>query len=301
MINTVGIGRLGLLAVGLGIGAAVAAMPPTASADTSTDPFSWIGGLDLGDLSVPAPAATLDMQISIDGMDLLPTAGNTATASSGMGDIAIAIGPLSFANANDGLFDSAFADGSGSNAVAGLTGNFDSATAIGSGSNAVASVGSLDSATADGTGSTAFAVEGSADSATANGDGSTAMAENGSNDTASVFGTNSLAQALFGNGDVASINNTGSSPDFAVAGGLSATNLGSNDMASVVGTGSSTLAGSNLGGPGDFDIASVLANDSSAQAGSSLTAAGNFDFAAVFADMLHAMAIGSSNLVDILP
>jgi hypothetical protein len=31
------------------------------------------------------------MQISIDGTDLFPTAGNTATATSDMGDIAIAI------------------------------------------------------------------------------------------------------------------------------------------------------------------------------------------------------------------
>jgi hypothetical protein len=53
------IGRLAGLAVGLGIGAALAATPGVASAD--------------------------DFQISIDGMDLLPTAGNTATATSGRG------------------------------------------------------------------------------------------------------------------------------------------------------------------------------------------------------------------------
>jgi len=81
----------GLLAVGLGIGAALSATPGVASADPSSDP--WIDQL-LSGLSVPDPAATLDMQVSIDGTDLFPTAGNTATASSpaGMGDIAIAIG-----------------------------------------------------------------------------------------------------------------------------------------------------------------------------------------------------------------
>src|SRR5260370_3641773 len=64
MTHATRIARLPGLAVGLGIGAALAATPGVASAD--------------------------DFQISIDGMDLFPTAGNTATATSGMGDFAIA-------------------------------------------------------------------------------------------------------------------------------------------------------------------------------------------------------------------
>ena len=103
----------GLLAVGLSIAAALAT-PGIASADSSTDPFSWIGGMDLGDLSVPAQTSTSDMQVSIDGMDLFPTEGNTAIATSGMGDIAIAIGNDANASATGGLFDTAIADGTNS-------------------------------------------------------------------------------------------------------------------------------------------------------------------------------------------
>ena len=105
------IGRLAGLAVGLGMGAALAATPGIASAD--------------------------DFQISIDGMDLLPTAGNTATATSGMGDIAIAFGNGANATATGGLFDSAFADGTGSSAAAGIGGG-DTAFASGTGSSALA-------------------------------------------------------------------------------------------------------------------------------------------------------------------
>jgi hypothetical protein len=45
MVNARGVARLGILAVGLGIGAAVASSPVIASADSSTD---WLSGL--GDL-----------------------------------------------------------------------------------------------------------------------------------------------------------------------------------------------------------------------------------------------------------
>ena len=61
----------------------------------------------------------LDIQISIDGTDLLSTTDNSATATSGQGDIAIAIGDGAGANANGGSGDFAFADGSGAVASAG--------------------------------------------------------------------------------------------------------------------------------------------------------------------------------------
>jgi hypothetical protein len=64
MASARGITRLGVLAVGLGVGAVIAFAPGIASAD--------------------------DFQISIHGYDLLPTTGNPATATSGTGDIAIA-------------------------------------------------------------------------------------------------------------------------------------------------------------------------------------------------------------------
>ena len=144
MLRSGGLGRLSVLAVGLGIGAAVASTPGVASADPSTD-ASWIDQL-LGGLSVPAPdpAQALDIQASIFGIDLFPTAGNTATATADSGDIAIAIGNGAHATAASGIGDFAFADGANSiaDAGAGIGGSFDSAfdsaLVFGSDSTAVA-------------------------------------------------------------------------------------------------------------------------------------------------------------------
>jgi hypothetical protein len=134
------------MAIGAALAAALASTPGVASADSSTDPFSWTGGMDLGDLSVPAQTTALDMQVSIDGLDLFPTVGNTASASSGPLDIAIAIGNGSQAVAGtNGIFDFAIADGTKSIAEAGgmlmcegplcsdlaSLGNFDVAAAFG--------------------------------------------------------------------------------------------------------------------------------------------------------------------------
>jgi hypothetical protein len=93
MVNSRGVARLGMLAVGLGIGAAVASTPGVARAD--------------------------DFQISIDGMDLFSTVGNTATAYSGSGDIAIAYGDGASASAVGGTGDFALAAGSDADAGAG--------------------------------------------------------------------------------------------------------------------------------------------------------------------------------------
>jgi hypothetical protein len=184
--RTLGTAAGGLLAVGLGIGAALAATPGTASADSSTDPFSWIGGMDPGDLSVPAQTSALDLQVSIDGMDLFPTAGNTATATSGMGDIAIAIGNGAEANA-----------GAGTAPMGPLSpGQFDSAVAIGSGSVADAGQGNHDVAlafdpfAAENFGGSAFAEDGNSDlAAVFAGDGGEAVAGlPGSSDLAAAFG-----------------------------------------------------------------------------------------------------------------
>ncbi len=70
------VGRMGMLAVGLGIGAALASTPQVASADSSTDPLSWVDQVVSG-LASPRrrSAAPLDMQISISGMDLFSTVG----------------------------------------------------------------------------------------------------------------------------------------------------------------------------------------------------------------------------------
>jgi hypothetical protein len=144
MNHATAIGRLAGLAVGLGIGAALASSPGVASADPSTEP-SWIDQL-VGGLSVPAadPAQALDMQVSIDGTDLFPTAGNTATATSTMGNIAIAIGNGADASATDATGDTgdfAFADGANSSAEAGFNGGGDSAVVFGANSTAEAGFG----------------------------------------------------------------------------------------------------------------------------------------------------------------
>jgi hypothetical protein len=226
----------GLLAVGLGIGAALAATPGVASADPSTDPFSWIGGMDLGDLSVPAQA--LDIQVSIDGFDLLPTAGNTATANSGMGDIAIAIGNGAEANAGAG---SAFGEG--------LTpGLFDSAVAIGTNSFASAGQGNLDSAFADGTNS--LAGVGGFDGILSNGD------------FGAAFGPNTDAEAGVFN-DVPSQNDVALIFDpSATVGSTAHAGDGNFDLASVFGADSTALAGL----PGNFDLGAVFGDGFSSTA-----------------------------------
>ena len=128
-----GIARLGLLAVGLGIGAAVASMPGTASADSSTD---WLSTLDnLLGLSTPI-AGPDNLAISYDGITLLQE--GTAHATSGVGDFAIADGAGSTASAT-GTNDYAAVFGTDSSAVAGGPGgNADIALVDGDGSNAFA-------------------------------------------------------------------------------------------------------------------------------------------------------------------
>jgi hypothetical protein len=134
MIKARGLAPLGMLAVGLGTGATVASTPGIASA----------GGLDF--------------QISIDGIDLLPTADNSATANSGMGDFAIAFGNGATATAVGGTGDFAMADGS--DAVAGTGGNSDTAIDIGNntgtGEFALAGVGNNDFSFVDADNSSAY-------------------------------------------------------------------------------------------------------------------------------------------------
>ena len=62
MLRSRGLGRLGLLAVGLGIGAALASTPGDASGDSSTD---WLSSMDqlLGGLSVPAADPVLRLKV----------------------------------------------------------------------------------------------------------------------------------------------------------------------------------------------------------------------------------------------
>ena len=241
MTHATRIGRLAGLAVGLGIGAALAATAGVASAD--------------------------DLQISIDGYDLLPVAGNTAIANSDMGDIAIAFGNGANATAIDGNGDFAFADGAGSTADVGSYG-----------------ASNLSAAIANGTGSLADAGYGNFDYASASGDLSKAEAGYGNFDVALANGYDSLAGASGG-----VLNNT--------------TLLsGNDDFASAWGPNTIASAGDlfNPSTPSSDDAALVF--DPFGTAGSDAYAGiGNFDLGAVFGDMLTANAFGGNYLLDILP
>ena len=194
MLRSRGLGRLGLLAVGLGVGAALASTPGVASGD-STD---WLSSIDqlLGGVSVPAadPAQALDMQISIGGTLLFPYLDNTAIAMASPGDIAIAIGDNSYASAQNGAFDFAFADGTNSFAEAEI-GNFD--VAVADGADSVAKAGFYAEPVPGLLSPTNF------DAALVFGDGSTAFAgfegidhTVGFFDLAAALGANLLAQAI---------------------------------------------------------------------------------------------------------
>lgn len=106
-----------MLAIGLGVGGAVAATPGIASADSS---FDWLSTVDSFLTGGAFPAATtpeLNLAISFDGMSLFQD--GTAHAYSGPnGDIAIANGAGSTAYAF-GNNNYAAVDGTGSTAVAG--------------------------------------------------------------------------------------------------------------------------------------------------------------------------------------
>jgi hypothetical protein len=138
-MNARGFARLATLAMGLGIGAAVASTPGIAAADA------------------------LDFQISIDGYELLPLEGNGATATSSFGDIAIAWGDGANADATGGVGDFAEAVGNGAGASAGgnSASNFDSAINIGddtgTGGHAYALYGSDNLSYVDAPNSTAWA------------------------------------------------------------------------------------------------------------------------------------------------
>src|SRR5277367_4028343 len=124
--RTLGTAAGGLLTVGLGIGAALAATPGVASADpvSPLDPNVAAASVDgvtgtLGTAAVdPAALPDPDIAISFSGITLLQE--GTANATSGTGDLAIALGANSDADADaaGGIFDSAFAVGTGSEAFA---------------------------------------------------------------------------------------------------------------------------------------------------------------------------------------
>jgi hypothetical protein len=308
-----------MLAVGLGIGVA-AAHTPVASADSSTDPFSWLGGLDS-----PAAASTpdLNLAISFDGMSLVHDGNATATTIPGEHDFAIAYGDGASASATNGFGDFAEAGGTDAFAAAGGSstafGNFDTAIDIGNNTapkdGAFAGAGSLiGGPVAGGTGSNDTAIDignntGTGDNgAFAGAGGLFGGSGNGNYDTATDFGNNvgqdDGAAAVGGNFDSASDYGNITGRD---VGSLSG--FGDNDIASVIGTSAgSSSAGGNPGTDilSNNDIAVVVdpmgTLGNSVVSGASATAPGDFDLGAVFGDGLSStMATGGNFLTDIVP
>jgi hypothetical protein len=241
MMDTRGIASLGVLVVGLGIGAAVASSPGIASADTSTD---WLSDL-FGASAIPViPTPDLNLAISVDGYSLLQE--GTATATSGTGDFAIASGDGAEASSLGGFGD--VADASGTDAVAAAGGasgdTFDTAVDIGDNAN-----GSPDAPFVPGDyvlGAYAGDGVGSSDTAIAFGNNDFDVAGIGSNDSAFVLASDSFVNAggdltnasLTGNQDVATVLDLlpGSFADYgsAAEAGASDTAPGNSDLAAAI-------------------------------------------------------------------
>jgi hypothetical protein len=334
MVNTRGLARLGVLTVGLGIGAAWA-HTPVASADTSTDLLSSIDSLlGGGGLSALSDPSGLNLAISFDGQSLVSD--GSAVAHSGTGDIAIAFGADSTANAEGGTGDYALADGTNALANAGGTASDTGAnndSAIDIGNNPVGTVGAPDGAYAGNAD-----LIGNTDGGTGSGDTAIDIGNNGVDPTAALDGGNTGAFAgaggligasgdgnsdtaiNFGNDDgfgdgPAAVDGT---DDFASQSGDSTgTNLGSfagvgnDDIASEIGPNSSTYAGGDIinGTTGNNDIAYVLdptgTDGSNAFAGwDPVTggAVGSNDLAGVLGiDGVTANATGADDLTTTLP
>jgi hypothetical protein len=183
--------RFGLLAVGLGVG--LVSTPAIASADG------------------------LDFQISIDGYDLLPTAGNSATATSDMGGIAVAFGNGATASAGTGTGNFAFADGTSASAFAG-GGNYNTAIDIGNNTSGPIPVG---------------------DDSTI---GPVALAGAGNNDLALIIGGNNEANAggdflqsgYDSSHNIAFIFNPFGTGDDVVGAGVDGTHTGNYDLGGVL-------------------------------------------------------------------
>jgi hypothetical protein len=282
MVNSRGLARLATVAVGLGIGVAVASTPGVARAD--------------------------DFQISIDGMDLFSTTGNTASAYSGSGDFAIAYGDGAIASAQGGTGDFALAYGSGAYAGAGGIGSdtgADDDTAIDIGTNtglrddgAFAGNGDLDGL-GGGTGSGDTAIDignntGTVDGSFAGAGGLVEGSGNGNGDTAIDVGNNTGGYggpwAVDGNDNYAGVFGDDTGDEGAVAG------TGDGNIAEVVGLNNYADAVE-----GNNNIAYVF--DPSGTDGSEANAGynGSSDLAAVFGDDLSSTYTqGHSDWFDIL-
>jgi hypothetical protein len=296
MVNARGLGRLGMLAVGLGLGAAVA-HSPVASADSATDLLSSIDSLVSGGALPAADPSTLNLAISFDGYSLVSDGSAYAYTASGEYGLAIAYGAASVAEARGGIGDYALADGTKAGAYSGTDSgsgnNFDSAIDIGSNNSnsdyAGAGDGSYDSAIQIGNN-------------TGYDDGP--EAGNGNHDSAIDIGSNTGNEdgpgAYTGSYDTAVSDGSYTGNDY---GSFAAD--GSGNLADAVGNQSEALAGGSPGLSSNGNIAYVLdpsgTDGSYAEAGSNGTTAGGYDLAAVLGvDDTTASALGTQFLYDIV-
>jgi hypothetical protein len=225
------IGRLSILIVGLGVGAAIAASPAMASPGDHVVP------------DIPLPAADdsggLNLSISWDGFSLFQSGTADAETGVGSGSFAVAFGDDSIAEAgttSNSFLDSAYAIGDDSFAAAGADG---------------AGGGSADSASAFGAGSASFAGDGYFDNATASGVG--AFAEAGGDNTTNLAGIGDNA-FYWGPGQ-------GDSGDVgALAGWIGDDSTGSGDTAAVFDP-FGVLGSLALAGDGNADLSAVFGDN----------------------------------------
>jgi hypothetical protein len=215
-----------MLAVGLGIGAAVT-HSPVASADATTDLWSAIDSLFTSP-ALPASSSGLDLAISFDGYSLVHEGNATAYTTAGQFGLAIAEGSGAYAYAGGGTGDVAEAEGTNAYALAGgepgdTGADYDTAIDIGNNDmpstsgNDGAFAGNGDLAGGSGTGAhdTAIDIGNNSNDLADGNDGAVAGAGalagetgDGNNDTAIDVGNNSgygdSVVAVDGNGNYAS-------------------------------------------------------------------------------------------------
>jgi hypothetical protein len=288
-------------AAGFATGAALT-FAPLASADTSANWLSAIDSLLTGGGPSAAGPSALDLQISFNGMDLFPVAGNEATATTlpGQFGLAIASGNGAHAIAEGGFGDSALASGTNALAYAGSTTagahnfNFDSATDIGNNADPHTYVGAPDGAYAGG-----GSLIGGVDSGTAGSSNDTAQfIGNGGVDNEVLNGGNSGAfagdSALIGDGATAGNGDTAyTSGDILGFGDGSAAVAGSGDSAYTTGTETGTNEGA-FSGFGNYNSATADTNYTTDGAGVSATD-GNYNYALVDGTNNSTAAAGHGN------
>ena len=188
------IGRIGALAVALGIGAGLAAAPWVASAKPAAEQ-SGSAAATSAESTAKAPKppkVPKNVSVSVNGVTVKQK-GTAQAVSSGDGSRAVARGANSYAEATG---DGAKASANGDNSRAIVRG--EGSTAAARGTNAQASVGGSDSSARAGTNGTAVVTSGTRNSAKAF-NGGTAGAE-GEHNAAAASGPHSIAQ-VFGGAD----------------------------------------------------------------------------------------------------